>query len=331
MQKKTLETIAKVEPVQVKVWDIQVRAAARILEKGTQDDLITKVTETRIVEGGRDWMDHSAAWVPVKKPHHNTCLEEILAATGENGERRIEWDFTRERKKTHTLQRGDLGTKDTLQVVWEMRVRELEGIALALEKHTDADTHLLAIMTDSKPAIRTLEKLDSGTKAPCSAIEARIQKTLETRENRHLETYIAWVKGHKDIKGNEKADKLSKTTSILGHESEGVVTPAGLKAWARRERAKARGGSGQGVLGWHRKAISAYTWCVTEKGPQNKWWLHKIKKSDTPACRCQQEHPTQENQEEQSGEHLAVCSQGREVKSREKNYWSGSLDTPGTR
>ena len=95
-------------------------------------------------------------------------------------------------------------------------------------------------------------------------------------------TYIAWVKGHKDIKGNERADKLSKV------ESEGVVTPAGLRAWARRERAKARGGSGQGILGWHRKAVSAYTWCVTGKGPQNKW-LHKIKKTDTPDCRCHQE------------------------------------------
>ena len=45
--------------------------------------------------------------------------------------------------------------------------------------YTDADTHLLAIMTDSKPAIRTLEKLDSGAEAPHSAIEARIQKTLK--------------------------------------------------------------------------------------------------------------------------------------------------------
>ena len=111
-------------------------------------------------------------------------------------------------------------------------------------------------------------------------------------------------RSHKDIKGNEKADKLSKETSILGHESEGVVTPAGLKAWARRVRAEARGGSGEGILGWHRKAISAYTWSVTEKGPQNKW-LHYIKKGDTPECRCQQAQPTQE----QSGEHLVErCS-----------------------
>ena len=54
-----------------------------------------------------------------------------------------------------------------------------------------------------------------------------------------METQIAWVKGHKDIQGNELADKLSKHSSILGHESEGIVTPAGLKAWARRVRAEA--------------------------------------------------------------------------------------------
>ena len=169
-----------------------------------------------------------------------------------------------------------------------------------MEKHTEDDTHLLAIMTDSKPAIRTLEKLDSGTEAPHSAIEARIQKTLEKRKNRHKDTYIALVKGHKDIKGNEKADKLSKITSILGHESEGVVTPAGLKAWARRVRAEARGGSGAGILGWHRRAISAYRWCITEKGPQKKW-LHHIKKVDTTECAC--------HHHQQTGKHLAEeCS-----------------------
>ena len=185
-------------------------------------------------------------WATIKGNHYNTCVEEILAATGENGERQIDWDFTRERKETHTLYRGDLGTKDTLQVVWELRVRELEeegwttafkdgsglndkaaggfcsnpnrldqtrqperqgseylgtkathfdgeleGIALALEKHTEADTNLLAILTDSKPAIRTLEKLDSGKEATRSAIEARIQRTLEIRKNKNADTYIA--------------------------------------------------------------------------------------------------------------------------------------------
>ena len=113
-------------------------------------------------------------------------------------------------------------------------------------------------------------------------------------------TTINWVKGHKDIRGNERADLLSKQASILGHESEGTVTPAGLKAWARRVRAEVRGGGGEGILGWHRKAISAYTWCVTEKGPQRRW-LHKIRKKDTPGCHC---HLDTDQPPEQSGEHL---------------------------
>src|SRR5258706_6870555 len=273
---------------------------------------------------------------------------------GANGEREITWEFHRGRKLIHNLQHRDpeLGTKDTPQLVWELRIRELEeeegwttvfpdgsgldnkaagafcpnptrpdkernpedlsgdkylgtrathidgeleGIALALETHNEKRTGMLAILSDCRPAIRTVEKLDAGLEGPRSHIEARIQKALESRETQHLETHISWVKGHKDIKGNEAADKLSKKSSILGHESEGVVTPAGLKAWARRVRAEARGGSREGVLGWHRKAISAYTWCVTEKGPQQKW-LHKLKKKDTPECQCG--HP------EQSGEHL---------------------------
>ena len=70
------------------------------------------------------------------------------------------------------------------------------------------------------------------TQAPRSSIEARIEHALETRQNnlKLQETYIAWVKGHKEIKGNEVAENISKQASILGHESEGVVTPAGLRA-----------------------------------------------------------------------------------------------------
>ena len=80
------------------------------------------------------------------------------------------------------------------------------------------------------------------------------------------------------------------------------VTPAGLRACSRRVRAEARGGTGEGILGWNRKAISAYTWCVTEKGPQRKW-LHKIKKTDTPECKCGHQEQSGE-QPEQSGKHL---------------------------
>ena len=48
-------------------------------------------------------------------------------------------------------------------------------------------------------------------------------------------------------------------------------SPAGLRVWARRVRAEARGGNGNGLLGWCRKALSTYTWCRTNKGLQNEW------------------------------------------------------------
>ena len=54
-------------------------------------------------------------------------------------------------------------------------------------------------------------------------------------------------------------------------------------AWARRERAEARGGNGNGLLGWCRKAL--YTWCRTNKGPQCEW-LFKFGKADTNWCKC---------------------------------------------
>ena len=266
-RQETLEAIAKIEPVAVKLWDMKVRASARILEKGIQDNLIE---ETEIYRGnGRSWKDHSLAWAHVPRHRqYNTCLEEILATMGENGEREIPWDFDRGTKQIRNLEHRDqeLGTKDTPRIVWEMRIRdleedqgwttaftdgsgldnkaaggfcsnpnkpprtldpmpdlwgnkylgtrathidgELEGIALALEAHEQ--TGMLAILSDCRPAIRTTENIDSGAQGPRSHIEARIQEALVTRGNRQLETMISWVKGHKDIKGNERADILSK-------------------------------------------------------------------------------------------------------------------------
>ena len=77
---------------------------------------------------------------------------------------------------------------------------------------------------------------------------------------------MAWVKSYKEIRGNEEADRLSKEASILGHKSEGVVTSDGLRAWSKRVRgAKVREERGEEILGWHCRAVSAYTWCVTDK------------------------------------------------------------------
>ena len=46
-RQELLEQISKVEPAQVKLWDMKVRAAARILKKGTQGNLINQVEEAR--------------------------------------------------------------------------------------------------------------------------------------------------------------------------------------------------------------------------------------------------------------------------------------------
>ena len=113
---------------------------------------------------------------------------------------------------------------------------------------------MVGLLSDCKPAMRVVE-------------------------NKSQETYIAWVKGHKYINGNEMADKLSKEASILGHESEGAVTPAGLRACARRVRAEARGGGGgdtgvasQGDIGLHLVCHGERT--TAEVATQNKetWW-----------------------------------------------------------
>ena len=67
----------------------------------------------------------------------------------------------------------------------------------ALEKHNDTK--------HGSPAIRLQASDPGGGKTRCRAstsIEA------ENREGKLQETYLAWVKGHKDIKDNEAADKL---------------------------------------------------------------------------------------------------------------------------
>ena len=96
--------------------------------------------------------------------------------------------------------------------------------------------------------------------------------------------------------------------------------PAGLRAWGKRVRAEARGGNGEGILGWLRGAISAYTGCVTEKGPQRRW-LPKLGKEGTQYCRCQ--NP------EQSGRHaVEECMMLAE---RRERIEKGEMEAWGTR
>ena len=67
-----------------------------------------------------------------------------------------------------------------------------------------------------------------------------------------------------------------------------IIDPATIihpHALAPRVRAEARGGGGKRILGWHSRAISAYTWCVTKEGPQRRW-LHRIGREEAPECHC---------------------------------------------
>ena len=82
---------------------------------------------------------------------YNTSLEKVLAAMGENGERRINWNVYR-------------------------TPRELSGKAQALEE--TREVNMATILTHGKPAISALRKLDQGIAPPRSEIQVPILEEL---------------------------------------------------------------------------------------------------------------------------------------------------------
>ena len=79
---------------------------------------------------------------------------------------------------------------------------ELSGIAQALEE--TREVQMLAILTDSKPAISTLRKLDNGAAPPRPEIEARILNELCRRSDTNKDTFVAWVKATRGSKETKK-------------------------------------------------------------------------------------------------------------------------------
>ena len=141
---------------------------------------------------------------------------------------------------------------------------------------------------------------------------------------------VCWVRAHIGIRGNELADQHATFHSHLGQiaGTGGTATEGGIRQLTKAARAESRSaptyGKGRRV-GWKRRALAAYTWMRTGKGPQLQW-LHRIGKAADPTCHC--------GAAIQTGEHVVwecrlhnVERRRNRIGSTAKGDW-GALDDP---
>ncbi|KAF8451226.1 hypothetical protein BGX38DRAFT_1269491 [Terfezia claveryi] len=66
-----------------------------------------------------------------------------------------------------------------------------------------------------------------------------------------------------------------------------IVTEGGIRQALKATRSQARTVAGFAIrrTAWNRHALSTFTWCRTDKGPQRAW-LHKIGKAESSVCPC---------------------------------------------
>lgn len=125
----------------------------------------------------------------------------------------------------------------------------------------------MTILTDSLTALTSTVNISKGHPAR-SGIERTIGSLLHRRHSEGCTANISWVKAHIGIPGNGTVDKLVVEASSRGKDSL-VITAEGIRAQTRRPRPSTRSES----TTWGNKALAAYTWCHTNKGPQHSW-LH---------------------------------------------------------
>lgn len=67
-----------------------------------------------------------------------------------------------------------------------------------------------------------------------------------------------------------------------------MITAEGIKAQVKRKNRKHRVKEGFGInrTAWGHRALAAYTWCRTNRGPQRSWLYHVGKKPDNLCPEC---------------------------------------------
>ena len=202
---------------------------------------------------------------------------------------------------------------------------ERQGILLSLR--TLRHDHSVLLLSDCQAAIDTVTNLTKG-QPPRSGIESEIKSLIQERNNSNHDTAISWVRAYVQIPGNEEADRLANWGSYSGatRGSTRTVTEGGLRAKGKQARAQLRSRQGFRLgtaIQFNRKALSAYTWMRTNKGPQRQW-LHHIGKVDTPFCPC-------DSTTIQSGDHLTfscrLLQQARRPLIGNRSTWT-DLDLP---
>ena len=170
--------------------------------------------------------------------------------------------------------------------------------------------------------------------APRSRIED-IKAALRRRAMLSLDTGISWVRAHIGIRGNELADQYTTFQSFRGEISRAdrTATEGRIRRIAKEvranERAVATYGQG-GKVAWKRRALAAYTWFRTGKGPQRQWLhksnqtIHKIGKAEDPSCACGATIQSGEHIVWQCNRHSYERARNRINRTRDGNW--GDLD-----
>lgn len=111
----------------------------------------------------------------------------------------------------------------------------LRGLRLAIEyANTEPAKYLnIILFSDNDSAVKNITKEQAGANQSISIDFMRAAEVfLKEKEGRTLE--VAWVPGHKDVKGNDEADRLAKEATELPIEDD---TPTTFTHHRRKVRA----------------------------------------------------------------------------------------------